>query len=123
MKILRVRRGYTTNSSGANEWVPPSDAKYNKKQQAQETDSAQPGDSEQAPAEQGAAAPPTPAKQVTILATQPQATQEQSATTTQPAQTSTRIATNLGIMGLLIGAVCSLFVLTAWLRRKLGGKK
>ena len=23
MRVLRIRRGYTTNSSGANEWVPP----------------------------------------------------------------------------------------------------
>ncbi len=28
MRILRIRRGYTTNSSGANEWVPSPDGGY-----------------------------------------------------------------------------------------------
>jgi len=93
MRILRVRRGYTTNSSGANEWVPPKNTTYNPPK------------------------PQTPG-QVTVLATQPGVAGKAGDAT--PAEASAgRGATNLGLMAILVGAVCLLFGLTAWLRRRL----
>lgn len=102
MKILRIRRGYTTNSSGGNEWVPPANLNANGN------------------GPNGAATPPVAqpaAKQVTVLATQPQ----QRAETAAPAQTkatrSDKTASNLGIMGGLFALVLLLFILTGVVKR------
>ncbi len=75
---------------------------------------------------QGAAKWSADSKQVTVLATQPQSAQAESARTTQATQTQPRTgkrASNLGLMGVLIGTVCLLFIVTAFLRRILGKKK
>jgi len=117
MKILRIRRGYTTNSSGTNEWVPPADPMYNKAVQAERAAGSKPQPSGFNPETVTFAISPT-AKHVTILATQPQAAP--AAATGQPPRNPARndkSSTNLGLMGGLLGAVCLLFIATGVLRR------
>ncbi|MCP4601620.1 MAG: hypothetical protein GY847_14095 [Proteobacteria bacterium] len=121
MKILRVRRGYTTNSSGGNEWVPPKHLKLLKGDGG--TGAA--GDlSVKILSGKGASQWSAESKQVTVLATQPQGAE--TARTTQPVQTNAQAgkrAANLGLIGILVGALCLLFIITTFLRRTLGKKK
>jgi hypothetical protein len=125
MKILRVRRGYTTNSSGSNEWVPPKHLKLTSDGGVgNETESL----SVRILSGKGAGEWSQDRPQVTILAAQPGSaqTQTQTAGTTQPARvnfnTGKSIA-NLGLVGIAVGVVCLLFLGTAFLRRILGAKR
>ena len=123
MRILRVRRGYTTNSSGGNEWVPP---KHLKLSADGGVGRAPEGVSVEILSGQGATQWSAEAKQVTILATQPNTTQTQGARDTavpQTGWTSGRGLSNMSLMGALLGVVCLLFFLTAFARRVLGKKR
>jgi hypothetical protein len=117
MKILRVRRGYTTNSSGSNEWVPPKHLKLTSDAGV----GGGKGPSLQILSGQGATKWSKDSKQVTILATQPGATQQGSTSAAaeppRSAAAPERSTTNLGLLGLVIGLVSLLFVGTALLRR------
>jgi hypothetical protein len=119
MKILRIRRGYTTNSSGANEWVPPKNLKLL-------SDAGPDGLSIKILTGQGASKWSPDAKQVTILATEPPAGRDENATEAQPATAdvnAVKNASNLGLIGILVGAVCVVFGLTALVRRIVKKKK
>jgi len=122
MRILRVRRGYTTNSSGGNEWVPP---KHLTLSADGGTGRAPEGVSVEILSGQGASQWSADAKQVTILATQPKGAQPAGATQSAAPRTgwsTGRGISNLGLMGALLGVVCLLFVVTAFVRRALGKK-
>ncbi|MDJ0761507.1 MAG: hypothetical protein QNJ97_00845 [Myxococcota bacterium] len=116
MKILRIRKGYTTNSSGANEWVPPKNLKLL-------SDAGPESFSIKVLSGQSASKWSPDAKQVTILATTPPPDRgEQAAEKAETQQSranveATKNATNLGLLGVLIGAVFFLFGLTAFIRR------
>jgi len=121
MRILRVRRGYTTNSSGANEWVPPPDSQYNQ---------PQPGEAAGAEGAQGQQTGTgvvvwsANTKQVTVRATDGRAEQNESANpAVKNAFWTGKMPGNLGLMGILLGAICLLFVVTGLARRALGKKR
>ncbi|OGQ89592.1 MAG: hypothetical protein A2289_20405 [Deltaproteobacteria bacterium RIFOXYA12_FULL_58_15] len=99
MRILRVRRGYTTNSSGANEWVPPANLGKGSTTLPEHTD-------------RGVEASPAEVKQVTIIAAQPRPQQDEPS-----AAGASRAVGNIGIVGVLVGVVFFLFAATRFLRR------
>ena len=121
MKILRVRRGYTTNSSGSNEWVPPKHLKLTSDAGVGNAN----GSAVQILSGQGASKWSENSKQVTVLATQPgaQPRSTQAAEPSRPGAVQERSTTNLGLLGIVIGLVCLLFVGTGLLRRFFGRRK
>ena len=121
MRILRIRRGYTTNSSGANEWVPPPDAKYNQPQpgKASGAETARTQQTGEALVVWSANT-----KQLTMRATD--ARTEHKAGPSQPTSNAFwtgRMPGNLGLMASLLGAVCLLFIVNGVARRALGKKR
>ncbi|MCB1724633.1 MAG: hypothetical protein H6959_07460 [Chromatiaceae bacterium] len=103
MKILRIRRGFTTNSSAYTEWLPPTSQQGNAGAQAP------PGQSTTPPAAQGAVAPGT-------TPTVPAATAGASSPTAGATPPGHAAGNTLTVVG-VIGALLAVFVTERVIRR------
>ena len=104
MKILRIRRGFTTNSSASSEWVPPQWTPGSKVPPA-------PGS---APSVSGASPSGTPPTSVTPVATEPMPA---------PVQPVSNLPTNAWAVGGVLGLVALVVAIERTMRRVLGPRK
>lgn len=124
MRILRIRRGYTTNSSGANEWVPSPDGGFWRQ-------SATPPPASPAASATGAAqgwrgigtVASADAGAVRSEAAVPAPRPAQDGSVATPARRQDRTTANIGDIGILAGVVILLIAGWGTIKAVLSKKK
>lgn len=108
MRILRIKRGYTTNSSSGNEWIPPP------------KDHPQAREMYQRAVEMGL----IPPEAVPEFPQDAAPARLGNGVSSPPGRTGNETAaSNLGLIGLLVGAVCLLFVVGGLIKRFFRGRR